>query len=180
MWKSGARRVARAEEGGAVAHRILPRGLHRSGGDRRHRLLQQEGRLRHPVPRQRRDAADDCGRSQTSRRRGGLLLFAAHLGAEPAASSPCALCCIRLRIIRRLRALGCLPTRLLAPRTRALAPVPPALSGSISESPQRRRTVLLFGFEGFVQASSFFRLSGSDRQYGMEALPQAALSLLVH
>src|SRR5258708_12685347 len=163
MWKSGARRVARAEEGGAVAHRILPRGLHRSGGDRRHRLLQQEGRLRHPVPRQRRDAADDCGRSQTSRRRGGLLLFAAHLGAEPAASSPCALCCIRRRIIRRLRALGCLPTRLLAPRTRALAPVPPALSGSISQSPQRPSTVLLFGIAALVPAATFCPPPGPPR-----------------
>ena len=46
---------------------------------------EQDGRLRHPLPRHRRDPADDRRRPQAPGRRDRLLGRAAHLGPEPAA-----------------------------------------------------------------------------------------------
>ena len=47
---SGARRMAGGAPGRAAAGALLPRRLHRAGAGRRHRLPQQAGGLRHPVP----------------------------------------------------------------------------------------------------------------------------------
>ena len=59
-----------------------------AGRDRVHSLPEQAGRLRHPVPNSRRDAAHHCRRSQTSRCRDRPHRSAAQLGPDPELSSP--------------------------------------------------------------------------------------------
>ena len=58
--------LARGAPGRSAAGRVLPRGLHAAGADRRHRLPEQGRGLRAAVRRRRRDAADDRRRSRST------------------------------------------------------------------------------------------------------------------
>ena len=67
---------------------VFPRRLHRAGRDRRDRLPEQGGGLRHPLPGHRRNPENHRGRSQAPRRRDRLLRRAAQLGTEPSVHHP--------------------------------------------------------------------------------------------
>ena len=115
--------------GRTPAGSLFPCRLHAAGADRGDRLPEQGGGLHHPVQGRGRDAAHDRRRSQASGRRDRPHRGAAQLGPEPALPSAHPLHRAGWRSVARPHALDPLPTRLLPARARAVAPVPPALSG---------------------------------------------------
>ena len=121
--------VARGPAGRTSRLPVFPRRLHRAGRDRRHRLPEQGGGLRHSLPRHRRDLAHHRRRSQTSGRRDRLLRRPAHLGPEPAASSAPALRRARRRALAGRQAMDRLPARVLPAGPGAVPSVPPPVPG---------------------------------------------------
>ena len=133
-------------------------------------------RLRHPLPRHRRDPAHHRRRSQAPGRRDRLLRRAAHLGTEPAASSASALRRPRRRPLAGRRALDRLPARLLPARARAVPPVPTIVPGTSAESLRRRQAaVLLWPASTCSERDAFRALSGAATKGRVGRLCQAAL-----
>src|SRR5580692_8932458 len=122
---SGAGQVGGSAQGGAVADRILSRGLHPAGTDCADSVLQPESGLRYSVPGHRAYAQYHRPRSQTSGSGDRILRRFAHVGAEPAAPSSSALRGSGRRAIAGRRELDILPSWFLSPRQSALASVSP-------------------------------------------------------
>ena len=121
---------------------LFPRGLHPAGADRRHRLPEQGGGLRHPVPRRRRDPAPHRGRPAPPRRRDRRRRGAAQLG--PAMQHhPHVHCIVPGGGLARPHALDRLPTRVLPVGQGAQPAVPAALSRAPRRRLRRRRAALL-------------------------------------
>src|SRR5450759_377436 len=80
--------MAGAAPNGVAAGRVFPCRVHRPRTDRRTGLPEQEGGLRHSVPRGERNASHDCSGSQAPRGRTWISGRAAHLGTNAGAPSP--------------------------------------------------------------------------------------------
>src|ERR1019366_118064 len=88
--------------------------FHSTAGTGTARSAEQEGDLRSPVPRQRRNSARSGPRSETSWRPDRFLQRAPHLGSEAPTSSPCPLRTSGWGAIRRSHALDPSPRLLLS------------------------------------------------------------------
>ncbi len=106
--------------------------------DRGHRLSEQSGGLRHPLPRRRRDAPHHRRRSQAPRRRHWLLRRPAHVGTDARPSSPSALRRPGRRPLARWDPLGRLPTGLLPAGPRPVPSLSPSLLGTSPRCARRR------------------------------------------
>src|ERR1039457_6080863 len=138
----------------------------------RHRLLQQRGRLRHPLPRHRRDVAHDCPRPPTPGGGNRLLRGAPHLGPESALSSPPA-----LRRSRRRPVGGSRPVDSGAPQIPAAGqgpqrPLPATGAGRFRKSSCRRPTPVLRRAGGVRRPPSLRPLSGSAGKEELGGLRQ--------
>ncbi len=133
----GAGGLGRRAAGGVAARSLLPRRLHAAGAGRRHRVPEQGGGLRHPVPRRRRDAARHRGRPAPPRRRDRRRRRAAQLGPGDAAPSACPLHRAGRRPLARPDALGRLPARVLPVGQGARPAVPAALPRTSRRSLRR-------------------------------------------
>ena len=139
----GGKGLARRARGRSLAGRLLPRRLHAAGRDRRHRLAQQGGDLRPPVPRRLRGDAHDRRRSEAPRRPHRHHRRAPHLGLgdDPSPARPHDRA--RRRHLARRHALGALQAGLLPARARALKAVPAALPVEARRRPCRRPPAVL-------------------------------------
>src|SRR5690349_295198 len=117
-----------------VRHRVLPRGLHPAGADRRNRLSESKGALWPAVPGRRGDLAYDRRRSPTPRGRDRLFRRAAYLGPDLALPSASPLCREWRRPFYGRHPMDWLPSGLLLARTSALAAVSPAVPARIGPS----------------------------------------------
>ena len=102
-----------------------------SGRDCRHRILKQRTGVRHSVPGHLGNLTLHCRRSQTSGRRDRLLRRTARLETKPVFSSPSPLCCSWRRDLPPTAIVG---SGFFLPRARALAPVPPLISGVLQKA----------------------------------------------
>ena len=144
--------------------------------DRRHRLLQQRSRLRHSLPRHRRNPAHHCRRSRNiwARRLGFFAVL--HTWGQNLHFHP------HLHCVVPGGGLSADHERWIAGRRSFLLPVkvlsrllPPSLSGSSGEGLHRRRTPVLRRSGTAARSQRFRPLPGSAARRQMGGLCQASL-----